>query len=103
MNYPFLAIKEVNRTECIWRLKNTKTMGLTELELIKSFKDTIHFLLAGIIEPDVAGNSGETPGGSFIRGSMKNNFLDSMDDTMSEINLTNSGVARLLIENKLVD
>ena len=99
MNYPFLAIKEVNRKECIWRLKNTKTMGLTELELFKAFKDIIHSLLTGVIEPDLVG---ETPGGVSIRGSMKNNFLDNMDYTVSEINLTNSGVARLLFDNRLV-
>jgi len=99
MNYPFLAIKEVNRKEGIWRLKNTKTMGLTELELFKSFKDIIHFLLTGVVEPDLVS---ETPGGVSIRGSMKNNFVDSsLDYTQSEINLTNSGVARLLIENRL--
>jgi len=98
MNYPFLAIKEVNRKEYIWRLKNTKTMGLTELDLFKAFKDIIHFLLTGVIEPDLVG---ETPGGVSIRGSMKNNFLDNMDYTVSEINLTNSGVARLLFDNRL--
>lgn len=54
MEYNFLSIDEVSNKKGKYLLKNTKTMGFTEVELIKALRKTLSYLLTGVIEPELA-------------------------------------------------
>ena len=50
---PYLEVNEVDAKQGIWKVQNNKTLGFSDLELIRNFKKTISFLLTGVVEPEL--------------------------------------------------
>lgn len=50
IEYSFLNIKEVKGQNGLWILKNNKSMGFTEEDLLKAVQKTISFLLTDIAD-----------------------------------------------------
>jgi len=49
-SYPYLKIEELDRKLGLWRIRNTKCMGFTELDLLKALSQTLDFLFTGLVD-----------------------------------------------------